>query len=290
MSGKDMDAGGSQDILVATCGGDHDSLSSFLQSFRKLPEEDVSSSDNEPGASSATLERFLEEFRRLRMCDPVQTIPHEEVVVDQEKLREFLSKFGNLVELNRCSGDQINLWSVAGLGRNEIRNASVLAWLLDPREAHGLGPAVFQALLKRLAKRHAGYFPLPLEETSRYRVTTEHYSFDDDKNRVDLVVDGTNFTAFIEVKIDAREGERQIERYCELLNERRRTLGQSKAGLIYLTRSGAKPRDSMPPMVILATWNDVASTIEEVIKERRGVGSNFVDRLLSQFARHVAQF
>jgi uncharacterized protein len=48
-------------------------------------------------------------------------------------------------------------------------------------------------------------------------IATEQYPLGDAGNRVDLLIDGVDFTAFIEVKIDAPEGERQSRRYLEVM-------------------------------------------------------------------------
>ncbi|MBD2745797.1 PD-(D/E)XK nuclease family protein [Microvirga sp. BT688] len=275
---------------ATTAGSSLASFATFLARFRELSSPNSTSLNKAEDAPRYRLETFLVEFSRLRRDVPPEPQRPAEVIPDQETLRNFLEHFRRLSEASIRSGEQIDIWSISGLGKNEVRNASVLAWLLDKRQTHGKGAAILQALLDRLSKRHVGEFPLSVDDAKQYRVSTEHYSLDNDANRVDIVIDGSDFTAFIEVKIAAREGEEQIDRYLDLLERRAKALGRDRIGLVFLTRSGDKPRNVVSPRVIIATWDDVARAIEETIKRQQSGGTTFVDRLLTQFAQHIARF
>ena len=45
------------------------------------------------------------------------------------------AEFHELVEKTR----RLNIFEVLGITKTEIRHSNFLAWLLDPKEAHGLG-------------------------------------------------------------------------------------------------------------------------------------------------------
>jgi hypothetical protein len=188
---------------------------------------------------------------------------------------------------SRLRGALLNVWSVAGLGRNELRNAAVLAWLLDPNQTHGRGGAVLHALLGRLKETHTAAFPLPNVQGGSWTVFTESYSLHDAENRIDLVLDGENFTAFVEVKIDSIEGHEQISRYVATLGARAQALCKEHFGLIYLTADRSKPRSAESSNIILATWADVASAIEKIVKADKDQRRDFTNRILLSLADHM---
>jgi hypothetical protein len=185
------------------------SLKDFLHKFHRFSND--AERKNIPSQNAVIgLQKFLDQFEKHRRSELIKPSRPIETEFDQGRFQHFLAEFRPLAEICRRNGDQINIWSVAGLGRNEVRNASVLAWLLDSRGTHGRGVAIFRALMERLSRQHAGPFPLNIDLTRRYRVFTEHYSLDDEGNCVDLVIDGSDFVVFIEVKIDAREARNRL--------------------------------------------------------------------------------
>lgn len=52
------------------------------------------------------------------------------------------AEFHELVEKTR----RLNIFEVLGITKTEIRHSNFLAWLLDPKEAHGLGDRFLRAL------------------------------------------------------------------------------------------------------------------------------------------------
>jgi hypothetical protein len=66
----------------------------------------------------------------------------------------------------RRRGDLVNVWKEAGLGRNELRHAAVLAWLLNERGTHGRGSAILESWLCGL-RTLTGTMPVPTFWTAR---------------------------------------------------------------------------------------------------------------------------
>lgn len=259
-------------------------LRSFLTALHALRPNNVR-------PTTDRLNNFLGEFARLRKAAPkAPTTEKSERRLGTTRLREFTAKFRPLHEIARRGGAFVDVWNVAGVQSNEIRNAAVLAWLLDARQTHGCGNAILGAWLRRL--NPVGLFPfLSLSAWSGpYSVVTESYLLGDIKNRVDVVVESAHALIFIEVKVNAPEGERQIERYLTLADAKAKTrAGAMDAGVIYLTpSSAASPAIHASTQVVHARWTDVAHAIEEVVASTNGRG--FVDRLLVQFADHVRRF
>lgn len=177
-------------------------------------------------------------------------------------------------------GDFLEVWQVAGLKRNELRNASVLAWLLNPRESHGRGDAILRALLDRAATSVPGW-PLVPDDLLLTQVRTEQRPLGSERDRVDIAVDGPDFALFVEVKIDALEGADQLVRYAESAREKARAMGKPHALVIYL--APRRPRAS-PPAVACLTWQDVAAAASANLPE------GLAGRIVGQFAHHVRSF
>jgi hypothetical protein len=82
------------------------------------------------------------------------------------------------------------------------------------------------------------------------------------KSRVDIALDGTDFVIFIEVKIDALEGDGQIDKYRDLAKEKAGSLGADKYAVILLSPKRSPPHRN----VIGATWKDAAGAIQDVLE------------------------
>jgi hypothetical protein len=236
-----------------------------------------------------SLSNFLGQLARLRKLASEAAVGEKpDPQLDPARFAEFVSKFGPVHETARRDGAFVDVWAIAGIQSNEIRNASVLAWLLDARQTHGRGNTFLAAWLRRLDPWGLVPFLSSSAWSGGYSVVTESYPVGDMENRVDVVLESARALLFIEVKINARENEHQVERYLALANAKARTrVDPVDAGLIYLTPSwAAPPAIQAPKQVVHAKWIDVAHAIDEVAAASTG----FVDRLLIQFAQHVRTF
>jgi hypothetical protein len=69
--------------------------------------------------------------------------------------------------------------------RDELRNAAVLAWYLDPRGSHGFGAAELHDFLAEVARRTPGW-PNLCGDLSRVTVVTEEWPRGSETDRVDI--------------------------------------------------------------------------------------------------------
>jgi PD-(D/E)XK nuclease superfamily protein len=245
--------------------------------------------EGEPASTlSDRLSRFVEEFRPLS----VSVLPelHPQGVTDNkldiEHLETMLRDLHAPLVQARLAGALVNVWSAAGLKRDEVRNAAVLATLFDPHSYPETGPDFLCAFLQRTI--HAGTSMLPNETELRagYTVRTEDYSDEQLENRVDLTIESRDFLLVIEVKIDAREGTNQLSRYDHVLQAKAKLLGKRPA-LIYLS---PRPPQLPPPEIVHATWADVVSAARQVGRAEPTAERSFVASLLLQFAAHASAF
>lgn len=258
----------------------HQSLSSFFQALRRQ-----SSLGRHPSSTDAGLRAFFEAFRRLQSDKP-QPPPPTSPAVDGKRLATFFEIFPRLYREQQRSGGLINPWAVSGLGRDEVRNSAVLAWLFDNNGSHGLGNAFLCAFLRII--NHGNRDPIiPSHELADYAVFPQRCSVHGGTDRVDLIVDGANFLIYIEVKIDAFEGPEQIKRYLEGMMIRAKTLRKQYSTLIYLTRERQKPRDLHDATIALASWQDVAEAIEAALREEGIKLDQLPGVLLNTLSHHL---
>ena len=253
-------------------------LHRFFEAMHALSDQAASENKNR-----SSLKHFFAEFAQFKSI--IAAKPEQKTIIESQvspvRFNEFIEHFGPLSQQLRKAGEFIDVWEISGLKRIELRNASVLAWLFNPNQTHGRGSAIFQTFIRRLAELHQEQFPLPMEFIGSYSAFTETYPLGNVENRVDIALNGTDFFVFIEVKIDAPEGDGQLDKYRELAKEKADSLGTDKYAVIYLS-----PKRLQAPLnVIAATWNDVAGAIQDV-----AVSDSFGDRILLQFASYIRQF
>lgn len=251
-----------------------DRLAGFLSDFRGL----------EADRELHSLQSFLWEWS----ASPKPNRPGVRTI-DHDRFAAFLSNVTGPLEEFRANGSFLNPWVVAGLRRSEVRNAAVLANLWRP-ELSGASALEFLNNFLRRVEYRAGV-ALPDAETlaSGYRVRTEHCLAGQASERVDLTIEGRGFIIGVEIKIDAAEGEAQLERYGHALDERGR-LKRLAPFLIFLApyphRGEAGPEVGLP--ILDASWDDVKAAGELLLE---GNGSyNFTAELIGRFALHIATF
>lgn len=73
--------------------------------------------------------------------------------MEKSKEREALERLAlnsdELAELNRRQSE-INIFEILQVEKTEIRHSNILAWLLDPKESHGLGDSFLRGLIKQV--------------------------------------------------------------------------------------------------------------------------------------------
>lgn len=211
-------------------------------------------------------------------------------VMTSEGVSAFFSSISELSTNVQMPSPIFNVWQVTGIDRNEVRNTSILAWTLNPRGSHGKGPSILNALLDRIRRGRPAedkFFPFPRQVT-HCLVVTEASPFADQANRVDILIDGIGFTAFVEVKVDAMPSADQVERYLALSAARANATGRTRYGVIFLAPRRTRSLPDLGPHVAQATWDDVGDAIRSCISSAQT--SSFVDTILCDFANHVRNF
>lgn len=186
--------------------------------------------------------------------------------IDTEKLDKFFNQLSEPLKAVQHRSLSFDPWEVAGLGRKEVRNTSVLAWLLDPEGTHGFGRLPLNAFLRAIRRQRTD---IP-EDYHRYcRVQVEINPTGDNTNRVDIEIDADNFYLLIEVKIDACEQKEQIARYCYEASIR---AASRPWAVVFLTPRGRKPltcglaftAEDIPCL----SWRQLANALEVALQSQ----------------------
>jgi len=231
------------------------------------------------------LAQFLRDAHEL-FRRPTQAQPPPSLNLNFGRLTAALATLKRPLALARAQGKFLNVWAIAGLKRDEVRNAAVLATLFDPRRCGEQARTFLAAFLSRLRNTGAESLPSDDELQEPYTVDTEVYPIGNMENRLDISIDGPSFLLVVEIKIKAPEGDHQLDGYLSVMNRRAQVLGK-RPSLIFLS-----PRPPRMPMVSVthASWRDVVLSARDVIGPKKSIERGFNVQLLEQFASHVVTF
>lgn len=255
---------------------DGSTLASFLAAYRQARARPAVHRE----VSGSRLSFLLEQIAaaRAELSQPVVALPPN---VDRDRLAAFLAKLARSWALTGPDTRQLNVWRIASLGRHEVRTSSVLRWLLDARESHGLGPAILHGLLRRLGARASKPDLTAFIDGPVHSVSVEYNVFGNLDSRVDLVLENDRSVIFIEVKIDAPPGPDQLARYVALAHRKARAMRHERWIVLYL--SEWKPPDT--DGLVWLQWRDVAAVVRAGVSATGAVGTPAA--VLLQFADHV---
>lgn len=174
-----------------------------------------------------------------------------------EKAREILC---GEQEKDRTSGRRFNIFSVLGLARAEMAHSRFLACLLDPEGIHAQKDIFLQAFLKDVLLEHT-----ERDDLQRAEVRTE-VSIHGGRLDVLVILPDRQMIA-LENKIDAGEGEAQLERYFRWLHAQ----PQSKSGrphhLVFLTPEGRLPESCSSTDVKCISYGCITGWLDSLKSE-----------------------
>lgn len=263
-------------------------------------------------------ERLQNFFSQLKDVLPVKKdrSPQKEVSgknLNTEKMNRFFEEFTQPIALAKRAGFFCDPWTVAKLKRDEVRNSSVLAWWLDPKETHGLNDALhhgLDSLLSHLlraieSKKQIG---LPNFPGPHCRVRVESCPDGDRASRVDIEIDdpkssnSPGFFLIIEVKIDAPESKDQLERYCKVAMKRK---DNRQWAILFLTPQGRNSQyinegpctELNKERIVTFSWKEISVILKAVAKQHTEHFQDnkfpelaLVNLLARSFCNHILQF
>lgn len=226
------------------------------------------------------LKSFVDDWHSCNYHPVLEKTP---VAVNPSALEKLILKFEPLlhtIRSGRRNGDAANVWEVAGLGNDEVRVSSVLAWFLDCHADHGQGDSLMSAILDKLTEKPAHFPASSTIQLKPYWVHVESCASGERSSRIDIEIEGEAFLIFIEVKIFAGETNNQLERYIEILQ---RKAGNRPYGIIFLSRG--KKSSISHPLLLSISWKDIADTFHDYAINLPS--NSYAKSLVSQFSKHI---
>ena len=202
----------------------------------------------------------------------------------QRALEAFASKNPELERLEQLL-TQFNLFEAIGVVRQETRHSNFLAFLLDPRQNHGLGTIFLQELLQAVlleTETESAISPADLTSLNLSQAVVER----EWRNIDILVVDEANrFGVIIENKIDSGERSDQLKRYYDSFQS---YYPGYKVIALYLTLDGDAPSFDIYHAV---SYQIVCEIVEKIAAEHRSHLNGDVVMVLEHYAqmlrRHI---
>src|SRR5436309_9750582 len=164
---------------------------------------------------------------------------------NETAIQHLLRSIQEAVTAGEWRKTEFNVFEILGHVRGELAHSSVLAWLLDPVESHGLG----DAFLREFMRKSVGVEPPSVIDI---RVVPE-FPFHD--CRFDIYVKGERWCLVVENKIEAPLLPSQHKRYVKFCEGRKARGDQS--WLVYVTpRVLLSPGKA--PMASGRRWNHIS--------------------------------
>lgn len=216
-------------------------------------------------------------FRRFRFDEPhIPIRDYVDITVDDLSL--FFDKLSMMYDSALKKGDMFNVFDVLSPKEDEVKNCKILRWILDCNGSHGLGQRLANALFRKLE-----IDGINLDKI--YRCSTEVCPLGNQENRVDIVLTSDEFVIYVEVKINANEGEEQISRYVKSISTQ--GMGKKQA-VIFLTKTGYYPKstDGIYNEIYPVSWKELADVFLDELREINSIPVHFI----RCFCNHILNF
>ncbi|MDL2279301.1 PD-(D/E)XK nuclease family protein [Desulfovibrio sp. OttesenSCG-928-G11] len=240
-------------------------------------------------------QNFFTDFKHYALDVESAQIP----AMDAKVAGQFFDQFRHCYTRFANSGGTINVWDVAGIGTDEVRNCAVLGWLLDCHGSHGQGNIFLRWFIEAVNMDNIDAtcrecFPQVNHIHAPYRTIVENTYAQEgndgsmDNSRVDIVIESELFLLFIEAKIKAPKSGAQLTKYNEILTSRAR---QKRHGLIFLTCDG-EPADGAPVgHVACVSWQQLAAAFGKRLAAADNAASpQLWTAPVHQFCQHIQTF
>lgn len=175
-------------------------------------------------------------------------------------LDHFLSNNSELDQLN-AKLSEFNILKILRIENAEIRHSNILAWLLNPRESHGLGELVVKRFIASILMASDHEMPMSAAEVDL--LDLHGVEVNRERDNIDiLVVDRRNkFVLLIENKIYSGESKGQLARYLQRI---RAEFSDYRLIPVFLTLNGAVSADESASAYICYDYISLQKTLEAI--------------------------
>ncbi|MBO8178599.1 MAG: PD-(D/E)XK nuclease family protein [Bacillus sp. (in: Bacteria)] len=197
------------------------------------------------------------------------------LLLDIEVLDKIESKLANF-----------NAFETLGIVNTEIRHSNVLAWLLSPKENHGLGDFVLKKFIQTVYHQYKDSF----KEISLYDVSLmDYYNFHTRREwrNIDIlaVSDEDEFVLVIENKIWSKESKNQLNKYFKTVNEEYPTYRKM---FIFLTPYGDEASDGENWISI--DYTTILDIVEKALKFKQNILNSSVQFFIEQYIQVLRRY
>jgi hypothetical protein len=197
------------------------------------------------------------------------------LLLDIEVLDKIESKLANF-----------NAFETLGIVNTEIRHSNVLAWLLSPKENHGLGDLVLKKFIQTVyhqfkdACKDISLYDISLMDYHNFHIRREWRNID-----ILAISEEDQFVLIIENKIWSRESKNQLNKYFKIVNEEYPTYRKM---FIFLTPYGDEASDRENWISI--DYNIILDVIEKSIKFKQNTLTSSVQFFIEQYVEVLRRY
>jgi hypothetical protein len=180
--------------------------------------------------------------------------------------------------------NSFNIFEALGVARQELRHSDFLAFLLDPRQPHGLGDRFLKRFLQRALDEYSGQVPVTPIEIELHSLD-QMFPYRERQNIDILLLDEANRIAvIIENKIGSGEHSGQLQRYRETVH---RQYPSWKIIPIFLSPDGVSPTDDH---FLAFDYGAISEIVLSLAESRRTNLEPEVYSLLHHYARLLRRY
>jgi|SRR5690625_2191709 len=211
----------------------------------------------------------------------------QETTNNELALKRFLMDIEILDKLeNQVS--TFNAFEVLNIVHTEIRHSNVLAWLLSPKENHGLGDYILRKVVETVVYSH--YESISNPEFNPLQISLmDYYDFTVHREwkNIDLmaVSEINRFVIVIENKVWSDEGVDQLKKYTKIVESEFTNYNKL---FIYLTPFGSK--SSMPKTWLSLNYEKIIEVIDKGLSFNRDFTSKRVRLFIEQYIEIVRRY
>jgi len=151
-------------------------------------------------------------------------------------IENCLNTIKQFEQFYKQSGQKYNIFKIADISADEVKLCKVLGDLLNPKGNHYKGYLFLKQFLEVVNNKTQSPFII---DTRKARVKNEYST--DINRRIDIVIEDGNIFIPIEVKIFAKDQEKQVSHYAEFSRIKNKN---KNIPVIYLTIEGTPPSNA----------------------------------------------
>ncbi len=148
----------------------------------------------------------------------------------KERLIKLQGKIETIEAIEREKGERFNIFSILDMERLEVKtHSSFIYELLNPQGLHNQGEKYLKIFIKNI---------LNINEFKYVNVRVVREDYYADEGRIDLTIENNEMFVAVEIKIDASDQDKQIERYLKIAKRK-----AANFKVYYLTLDGRDADD-----------------------------------------------